>query len=230
MVWYSEVLSSRKTPLSSAWALCDSASAMTAQTPQECSGIKSLWPTVKNIPIYPEECQLTVRDSSPELLKRSGEKYCVQWECPDLGEISELDFPRDNSGYTLLLEKIYLETLNNPQGLLVTVCLEMMGTSSRTLILGMDGLSNFSFFSEFYVIIHAKWENVIRELLQYVPGSDFNTKVKRRCGGPSGIYDSFYLHCRGFSCLFTTVHDHSNSFLWVCSLSAIFPYNYVVEG
>lgn len=101
--------------------------------------------TTENIHIYPEKPQLTVQNSSLELLKQSGEQYCVQWEHPDPEEFSELDFPQNNSVCTLMLKKIYLRTLNNHQGLLVTVYLEMMGTSSCTLILGTDGLSNFSF-------------------------------------------------------------------------------------
>lgn len=80
----------------------------------------------------------------------------MQWERPDLEELSELNFPQDNSVCTLLLKKIYLEALNNHQGLLVTVYLEMVGTSSSTLILGTDSLSNISSCSEFCMIIYAE--------------------------------------------------------------------------
>lgn len=110
----------------------------------------------ENICIYPEKCQLTVHNSSPELLKSSGKQYSMQGKHPALGEFSEMDFPQDNSVYTLMLKKIYLKTANNHQGLLVAVYLEIMGTSSCTLILGTDGLPNFSFFSESYMSIYAK--------------------------------------------------------------------------
>lgn len=171
------MLNTRKTPLSSARTLYDRVSAVTDQAPHEHAGMNSLQLTMKSIHIYSEKCQLTVRNTSPELLKCSGEQYCMQWKHPELGEFSELDFAQDNSVYTLTLKKIYLETLNNRQGLFFTVYLEMTGTSSCTLILGVDGLSNFSFFSEFYMIIYTKYENVIRKLLQYVLGFDLIPKL-----------------------------------------------------
>ena len=156
MVWYSEVLNTRKNPLSSAWTLDDRVSTMTDQIPQECIGIKLLQLTMKTIHIYPEKCQLTVHNSSPKLLKLSGEQHYMQWKHPDLGEFSELDFPQDSSAYTFMLKKIYLGILNNHQGLLVTLYLEVVGTSSCTLLLGTDSLSNFSFFSEFCMVIYTK--------------------------------------------------------------------------
>lgn len=156
MVWYSGVLNTRQRPLSSAQSPHDRVSTMTDQTPHECTGMESLQPTATIIHIYPEKRQLAVQNSSLELSQHSGEQYCVQWERPDLEELSELDFPQDDSVCTLLLKKIHLETLNNHQGLLVTVYLEMVGTSSSTLILGTDGLSNISSCSEFCMIIYAE--------------------------------------------------------------------------
>lgn len=107
----------QRTPLSSAWALQDAVSTVTDQTAHEHTGIKSLPPAMTNSCIFPEKCQFTVCNSSPRLLIRNREQCCMHWKHPELGEFSELDFPQHNSVYTLMLRKIYLETLNNHQRL-----------------------------------------------------------------------------------------------------------------
>lgn len=99
----------------------------------------------------------------------------MQWKQTDPGEFSDLDFPQDNSVYTFMLKKIYLESLNH-QGLLVTVYLETMGTSSHILILGQLAYQIFLSFL-YSIMIYMKYENTPK-LLQYVLGSDFNTEVK----------------------------------------------------
>lgn len=111
MVWYSGVLNTRQRPLSSAQAPHDRVSTMSDQTPHECTGMESLQPTATIIHIYPEKRQLAVQNSSLELLQHSGEQYHVQWERSDLEELSELDFPQDNSVCTLLQSQFTLRLL-----------------------------------------------------------------------------------------------------------------------
>lgn len=138
----------QKTPLASSQALWNRVSTMTAQTPCECTGIKSLSPTMENIHIYPEKSQLTVHNSSPSFWKVVGaELHAVETSRP--GGVFWAGLSPGQRCLHPFAEEIYLETLSNHQGLLLTVCLEVMGTSSCAFLLGMSGLSNSSLFSEF---------------------------------------------------------------------------------
>lgn len=149
---------------------------MTAPAPCECTGIKPLSPTMKNIHMDPEKSQLTVHNSSPQLLKGGGGRTVCSGNIQTWGGVLSWTSPRTKVFAPFCLRNLPWDS-EQPSGI-ITHCLSSDAGYFQLYFASWNEWFIKFFFSEFYMIIYTKSENVIPMLPQYVLRSDFNTKVR----------------------------------------------------